>query len=115
MLKDIGLIECALISNKFGIYLFTYNWKVVSIQIDTTVQLHLRGKSITHRVSCILFTAIGQGLANFLPEQFNEFDLEQYFVDVSIIIIPNKFQQINTLHLFSNRNSTWLTAMGSSS
>ncbi|XP_012232498.1 uncharacterized protein [Linepithema humile] len=24
---------------------------------------------------------IGQGLANFLPEQFNEFDLEQYFVD----------------------------------
>lgn len=41
-------------------------------------------KSIIHgHVPRALFTALGHGSTNFLPRQFNEFDLERYFIDVS--------------------------------
>jgi len=36
-------------------------------------------------MSCALFTALGRGCTNFLPPLFkDQFDLEQFFVDVSI-------------------------------
>lgn len=46
-----------------------------------------------------LFTALGRGSTNFLPRQLNEFDLEQYFVDVSIPSPPPSLVSYDTPRL----------------
>lgn len=68
------------------------------------------------RVSCTLFTALGSGSMNFLSSLFrDQFDLEQFIVDVSIkrlslLKIDRHDQHSNSFRFFKSSNRIWLTA-----
>lgn len=55
------------------------------------------------RASRALLTALGHSSTNFLPRQLNEFDLEQYIVDVSI-----SFERSYSIHISRDDRSVYL-------
>lgn len=55
-------------------------WIQKYIPISKCFRLHIVVTNLQYR----FVTALGTGTSGFLPHRFNEFDLEQYFVDVSM-------------------------------